>query len=149
MSTENEIRRHSIARGQFDMPTTREEADGDYVLYSDHLAVVEGLRRLVEETAIQRAGYFGKCCALEEENRDLRSSIDARVEMAKASAIDEKIVKKRSFALYKKHITGRGYAWPVGCTMPDDAQAAVSEGMREGFALGVAAVLEQLKGEKE
>lgn len=56
----------------------------------------------------------------------------------KRLAIAEKIVKKRSFALYKKHITGRGYAWPVGCTMPDDAQAAVAEGMREGYALGVA-----------
>lgn len=43
----------------------------------------------------------------------------------------EKKLKKRAFQLYKKHVTGRGYVWPVGCTMPDDVQAAIIEGMRE------------------
>lgn len=66
----------------------------------------------------------------------------------KRLAIDEKIVKKRAFALYKKHITGRGYAWPVGCTMPDDAQAAVAEGMREAYALA-AAEIESLRKQLE
>jgi hypothetical protein len=48
----------------------------------------------------------------------------------------EKRFKKRAFELYKKHITGRGYVWDVGCSMPDDVQKGVIEGMREMYALG-------------
>lgn len=55
------------------------------------------------------------------------------------SAELEKQFKKRAFQLYKKHITGRGYVWPVGCTMPDDVQAAVIEGMREAYQAGMQA----------
>lgn len=45
---------------------------------------------------------------------------------AKRKTADE----KKAFALYKKHMTGRGYAWSVDCTIPQDVQAACLEAMR-------------------
>lgn len=49
---------------------------------------------------------------------------------------EDKYFKKRAFQLYKKHMTGRGYVWSVGCSMPYDAQAAIIDGMKEAYKKG-------------
>lgn len=35
--------------------------------------------------------------------------------------------ERKAWQLYRKHITGRGYCWSVGCTIAEDVQRACLE----------------------